>query len=136
MEENGLHYLHLKSLLPLDVYKFSGLPGLILKIYSEDGDYSFEMIELTKNTSESYINIFPTNKFIKLKKKKVETFISNFLKDPGSQNFKLVNSYGDEFDYNFSGKRDDSYKDMNDYVKGVVEKFNNPIDKKIYLLIF
>lgn len=117
-------------------YKFSGLLGLILKIYSEDGDYSFEMIELTKYTSESYIDSFQTSKFIRIKKKKVETFISNFLKDPGSQNFKLVNSYGDEFTYSFSGKKDNSYRDMNEYVKGVFEKYNNPIDHKIYLLIF
>jgi GLPGLI family protein len=117
-------------------YKFSGLPGLILKIYSEDGDYSFEMIELTKYTSESFINSFQTNRYVRIKKKKVETFISNFLKDPASQNFKLVNSYGDQFDYNFNGKKDNSYKDMNDYVKGVLEKYNNPIDKKISLLIF
>jgi GLPGLI family protein len=117
-------------------YKFSGLPGLVLKVYSEDGEYSFEMIELTKYTSESYINSFQTSRFIAIKKKKIETFISNFLKDPGSQNFKLVNSYGDSFDYNFSGKRDNSYKDMNEYVKGVFEKYNNPIDRKIDLLIF
>lgn len=117
-------------------YKFSGLPGLILKIYSEDGDYSFEMVELTKYSSESYLSLFQTSRYTKLKKKKVETFIANFLKDPGSQNFKLVNSYGDQFDYKFSGKRDNSYKDMNEYVKGVFEKYNNPIDKKIYILIF
>ncbi|MEY8761315.1 GLPGLI family protein [Chryseobacterium tongliaoense] len=117
-------------------YKFSGLPSLILKIYSEDGDYSFEMIEITKYTSESFILSFQTSKFVGLKKKKVEAFISNFLKDPGSQNFKLVNSYGDSYDYSFSGKKDKSYKDMNDSINGYLERYNNPIDKKIYLLIF
>ncbi|EJL68394.1 GLPGLI family protein [Chryseobacterium populi] len=118
------------------LYKFSGLPGLILKIYSEDGDYSFEMIEITKVTSKSFINSFQTSKFIQLKKKKIETYISTFLKDPATQNIKLVNSYGDEFDYNFSGKKDNSYKDMNNYIIEILGKYNNPIDKKIYLLIF
>ncbi|WP_299182310.1 GLPGLI family protein [uncultured Chryseobacterium sp.] len=117
-------------------YKFSGLPGLILKVSSEDGDYSFEMVELIKYTSESFINTFQTYKYIALKKEKIETFIANFLKDPGAQNFKLVNSYGDEFKYNFSGQRDNSYKDMNSYIEEVHKKYNNPMDKKIYLLIF
>ncbi len=117
-------------------YKFSGLPGLIMKVYSEDGDYSFEMIELKKNSSGSFMNSFQTSKFTRIKKQKVERFIENFFKDPGSQNFKLINSYGDEFGYNFSGQKDRSYKDMNEYVKTVLDKFDNPIDKKIYLLIF
>jgi len=117
-------------------YKFSGLPGLILKVYSEDGDYSFEMVELIKNISESYMDSFQTNKFVMVKKKKIQTFIFNFLKDPGSQNFKLVNSYGDEFGYNFSGEKDNTYREMNEYIKGVYRKYNNPIDSQIYLLIF
>ena len=117
-------------------YKFSGLPGLILKVYSEDGDYSFEMAELTKSASESYVNSFQVGKYTLIKKKKVETFISNFLKEAGARSFTLQNSYGDQFDYNFSGQKDSSYKDMNEYVKGVFEKYNNPIDKKIYILIF
>lgn len=117
-------------------YKFSGLPGLIVKICSEDGDYSFEMIKLTKYISNSYSTSFPASKYITVKKKKVETFIANFLKDPGSQNFKLVNSNGDQFNYKFSGKRDHSYNDMNDYLKEVIAKYDNPIDPKIYLLIF
>jgi GLPGLI family protein len=117
-------------------YKFSGLPGLILKIYSEDGDYNFEMIQLIKSTSDGYINTFQTSKFTRIKKKKIEKFIANFLKDPGAQNFKLVNSHGDEFGYSFSGQRDHSYHDMNDYIKEVLAKYSNPIDHKIQLLIF
>ncbi len=117
-------------------YKFSGLPGMILKVYSGDGDYSFEMVELTRHTSESYINSFQTSRYTSVKKKKVETFISNFLKEPGARSFTLQNSYGDQFDYIFSGKKDRSYKDMNDYVQGVFEKYNNPVDRKTYILIF
>jgi len=117
-------------------YKFSGLPGLILKVYSEDGDYSFEMVELTGHTSESYFHSFQAGKYTAVKKKKVEKFISNFLKEPGARSFTLQNNYGDQFDYNFSGQKDGSYKDMNDYVKGVFEKYNNPIDRKTYILIF
>lgn len=89
-----------------------------------------------KHTDVNYNDSFQRDKHAKIKKKKVVVFISNFLKDPGSQNFKLVNSYGDQFDYKFSGKKDKSYKDMNDYLKGIFEKYDNPIDNKIYLLIF
>jgi len=117
-------------------YKFSGLPGLILKVYSEDGDYSFEMIELIKSTSSGYADTFSKTKYVKISKKKADAFIFNFLKDPGSQNFKLVNTSGDQFDYKFSGSRGASYKDMNNYLKGVIKKYNNPIDGKIYILIF
>lgn len=94
------------------------------------------MIELTAYISESYINSFQTTRYTAVKKKKVETFISNFLKELGARSFTLQNSYGDRFDYKFSRSRDLSYKDMNDYVKSVFEKYNNPIDHKIYILIF
>ncbi|WP_157450665.1 hypothetical protein [Chryseobacterium sp. CCH4-E10] len=48
----------------------------------------------------------------------------------------MVNSNGDQFNYEFSGKRDNSYNDMNEYLKEVIAKYDNPIDPKIYLLIF
>ncbi|WP_312902732.1 GLPGLI family protein [Chryseobacterium taichungense] len=117
-------------------YKFSGLPGLILKIYSEDGDYNFEMVELIKGSSENFSNTFQTSRYINLKKKKIANYIANFLKDPGSHSFTLQNTYGDRFDYSFSGERNSSYREMNEYIKNVHELYNNPIDNKIYILIF
>lgn len=44
------------SEIPLFVgpYKFQGLPGLILEIHSEDGEYAFEMVTLKRNTEKAF----------------------------------------------------------------------------------
>ena len=50
-------------------YKFSGLPGLILKLESDDGDYIFSIIGIEKFRSFSNIPtyaIVPTKKFLEL----------------------------------------------------------------------
>jgi GLPGLI family protein len=118
-------------------YKFSGLPGLILKVYSEDGDYSFEMTELLKqNTADNSDNLINTKKYTTIKRQKVEVFIQNFLKEPGIQNFKLFNNFGDSFTYTYSGEKDSSYKQMNQFIRKIFSKYDNPIDKKTYILVF
>lgn len=63
-------------------YKFSGLPGLIVKVQDEKGDYSFDLMQTKKiaevqqpETRGQYINI-PKKKYTDLQKK--------FQKDPAS----------------------------------------------------
>ncbi len=63
-------------------YKFSGLPGLIVKVQDDKGDYSFDLMQTKKitevqqpSTRGQYINI-PKNKYADLQKK--------FQKDPAT----------------------------------------------------
>lgn len=116
-------------------YKFSGLPGLILKVFSEDGDYSFEMVELSKNKKHDDSKILNSQSAF-IKKKDLEKMISEFIKDPGSHNIVIMVSENDRFDYEFSGQKDEAYKDMNNYVNDLISKYDNPIDKKTYLLVY
>ena len=62
--------------------------------------------------------------------------IANFIKNPALGNITIVNESEDSYNYRFSGKKDQSYYDMKTYIEEVISKFNNPIDKKTYILIF
>ena len=63
-------------------YKFSGLPGLIVKIQDEKGDYSFDLMQ-TKKIAEMYQ---PLNRgqVISLSKSKYTEMEKKMQKDPGS----------------------------------------------------
>lgn len=115
-------------------YKFSNLPGLILKVYSVDGDYNFEMVEISKQGENLLYQ--KSGNYSAVKKSKIDGMIANFIKNPASGNITIVNESEDSYDYRFSGKKDQSYYDMKTYIEEVISKFNNPIDKKTYILIF
>ncbi len=115
-------------------YKFSNLPGLIVKIFSSEGDYIFEMVELTKLPDKNISQA--EGRYTLLKKNKIDQMIAGFLKDPASQNITVVNEAEDSYIYKFSGKKDESYYDMKNFIEETIAKYNNPIDKKTYILIF
>lgn len=115
-------------------YKFSNLPGLIVKAFSLDGDYVFDMIELKKLPKNQLRQ--PEGKYTAVKKNKIDQMISEFLKDPAAQNITIVNESQDSYSYKFNGKKDESYYDMKSFIEETIAKFDNPIDKKTYILIF
>lgn len=63
-------------------YKFSGLPGLIVKVQDEKGDYSFDLMQ-TKKIAEVY-QIQTRGQFINISKNKFVDLEKKFQKDPAS----------------------------------------------------
>jgi len=114
-------------------YKFQGLPGLITEVHSEDQDYSFEMIGLKQTKEEKNLHL---ENYKKIEKKKLQLYISEFLKDPASKKLSLKNSYGDTFDYQPTGKKDENYRSTNAFIFETFQKYNNPIDKETHILVF
>lgn len=63
-------------------YKFGGLPGLILKVEDEKGDYKFEMAESKKIAAVASVSQF--GQTIKVKKKDYDKIAKRFQDDPES----------------------------------------------------
>jgi GLPGLI family protein len=113
-------------------YIFSGLPGLVLKAESEDGDYIFEMIAIKKIENASAPETYKEN----IKKEKLSQNINNFIEDPASHRITFGNDFGDSFTYDFKGVKDQNYKATNDHIKELIQKFNNYPDKNLPILTF
>lgn len=113
-------------------YVFSGLPGLVLKAESSDGDYSFEVIEIRKINDETLLTENKEN----IKKDKLMKNISDFIKDPASHRINFRNDFGDSFTYEFGGARDASYTKTNEIIKKILQDFNNYPDKDIPIITF
>lgn len=113
-------------------YVFSGLPGLVIKAESMDGDYTFEVIEVKKINDTP---LFTENKE-NIKKEKLMKNIDDFIKDPASHRINFKNDIGDSFIYEFNGAKDESYNSANESIKKIFQKFNNYPDKDIPLITF
>lgn len=113
-------------------YKFSGLPGLIMEIYSLDGDYSFLMNGIEKK--ESHDILLP--KAIPFKNEEIERkYKLEIIKDPASQyresllqlknqNIGITVKYnGEEIKPSYTEKR--IVEDFNKWI----DKHDNPIEK-------
>lgn len=113
-------------------YVFAGLPGLVIKSESLDGDYKFEMIEIKKLDNLLPIKENKEN----IKKEKLIKNISDFIKDPAAHPINFKNDLGDSFSYEFSGVRDKNYIETNDYLNKIINKFNNYPDQDIPIITF
>ncbi|WP_128572447.1 GLPGLI family protein [Chryseobacterium sp. P1-3] len=113
-------------------YIFSGLPGLVLKAESEDGEYSFEMTAIKKTDNLFIPEVYKEN----IKKEKLSKIINDFIEDPASHRIIFSNDSGDSFTYDFKGTKDKNYKETNEYIKGLIQKFNNYPDKDIPIITF
>ncbi|WP_347218142.1 GLPGLI family protein [Chryseobacterium sp.] len=113
-------------------YIFSGLPGLVLKAESEDGDYIFEMIAIKKIENTSTPETYKEN----IKKEKLSQNIKDFIEDPASHRINFGNDFGDRFTYEFKGAKDQNYKETNERIKGFIQKFNNYPDKNLPIITF
>lgn len=112
-------------------YKFSGLPGLIVKIQDEKGDYSFDLMQ-TKKIAEIYQ---PLNRgqFITLSKSKYMDLQKKFRKDPSSF-FTSQMSGGGRGPAGGGGNRPGiDPKEMQERMKRMeaeIKSQNNPIELK------
>jgi|GEM_PF-1142346 len=113
-------------------YIFSGLPGLVIKAESIDGNYSFEAIEIKKLTDSLLLTENKEN----IKKDKLMKNIGDFIKDPASHRINFKNDFGDSFTYEFGGARDTSYNKTNEIIQKVLQDFNNYPDKDIPVITF
>lgn len=109
-------------------YKFRGLPGLIIKVEDEKGDYSFDLMQTKKITD------FPSfeNRTTPIKVKRVayEKQESSFKKDPLTY---ITNAFGQGGAGGHGGGirmqlDPDDRKQMEDRLKEEVRKNNNPIE--------
>lgn len=112
--------------VPFGPYKFGGLPGLILKIESQDNDYSFEAVEMfrvEKEIKEPKALEFKGNKLSSLKNK-IKEDPSIFLRQKLAEGFSVKVS--------FSGKEIKEKEILESYDKEVkfwMNQNNNPIEK-------
>lgn len=104
-------------------YKFSGLPGLIVKIEDEKGDYSFDLMESKKIDAPAVFNT--RGNIVKLSKKDFAKQTAVYRKDPVST-ITAGNTRG-----NFTLRMSpDQRKEMETRLKKSVTDFNNPIELK------
>lgn len=116
--------------MPEGPYLFSGLPGLILTIASQDGEYRFTAVSIQQIPEMTY-GSYKVN----IKEKKYREFIKEFASNPGLFDMNITNEYGDQMKYEFKGKKDASFLDTNEYFKTKFQKYNNPIDPGLWVLI-
>ncbi|MDX8575349.1 GLPGLI family protein [Elizabethkingia sp. HX WYD] len=109
-------------------YKFSGLPGLIVKAEDSNNDYSFDLMQ-TKKIAEPYALQNRGGQVITLKKADYQKMEKRFQDDPAS--FFSNNSGGGGFGGN-NGRRINTdpqrMKQMQDRFKEEQKKNNNPIE--------
>ncbi|WP_018675306.1 GLPGLI family protein [Riemerella columbina] len=111
-------------------YKFSGLPGLILEIYSLDNDYQFTAVAI-KNENVS-INM---PKSIDISQAQLLEFKSKIIEDPTAYLKQMLaqnKSQKISLSINFNGKEIDDKELIRNAEKNYqlfLKKYNNPIDK-------
>ena len=111
-------------------YKFSGLPGLIVKVQDSKGDYSFDLMQTKKiadvqqpQVRGQFINI-PKNKYMDMEKK--------FQKDPASFISAQRNSGGAPGGPggNRPGMDPKQMQEMQKRMEAEIKSRNNPIELK------
>lgn len=109
-------------------YKFSGLPGLVLKVEDEQGDYSFDLRESKK--IEALASTQQRGTVVKLKRKDFEKQLEKFQKDPSSF-FNSAMMGGGRPGGGTSGNRQpdpNRMREMENRIKEEIDKNNNPIE--------
>lgn len=109
-------------------YKFSGLPGLVLKVEDEQGDYSFDLRESKK--IEALASTQQRGTVVKLKRKDFEKQQDKFQKDPSSF-FNGAMMGGGRPGGGTSGNRQpdpNRMREMENRIKEEIAKNNNPIE--------
>lgn len=114
-------------------YKFSGLPGLIVKVEDSKGDYSFDLKETKK--IGALTNLSQGGNIVKVKRKDYEKQEALFRKDPasfmqtsmrGGSGISAPQSRGRSMRTPDPAQR----KQMEDRMKEEMKKNNNPIELK------
>ncbi len=110
-------------------YLFSGLPGMVYKAISSDMDYEITFVGIQKSTKTKEIKLPKTN----ITKERYSKQIKEFLENPGHHSIMYKNIWGDTFHYNFKTSSPAVIKQQEELMKKITSKFNNPIDKEMYL---
>ena len=105
-------------------YKFSGLPGLIIKVEDSKGDYSFDLKETKKIAEVQTFNL--TGNLIKLKRKDFEKQNALFKKDPVS--FMQASMSSGRGNGPLRNSDPNQRKQMEERLKDEAKKNNNPIE--------
>lgn len=109
-------------------YKFYGLPGLILEIYSKDGDYQFTMKSLTKGQFS-----WTLPKSIKVDNDALDDLKRTLIKDPSYKKRQSIQNSDYSTTISFNGKRlefDKKYYDqVNQEYWEWLKNHNNPLEK-------
>lgn len=110
-------------------YKFSGLPGLIIKVEDADGDYSFDLVQSKKIAQPAEFQGRGTT--IKLKRKDFKNQMAKFEKDPMAA-FTSGQSFGGRGGRGGGNNGPDPQrmKEMETRIKEEIAKNNNPIEKE------
>ncbi|WP_449389077.1 GLPGLI family protein [Chryseobacterium lineare] len=109
-------------------YKFSGLPGLILKIQDSEENYLFEIKSITKENNDIEHRNFGSSKVNNLTPKQWDTFWSNYRKQPS---MVLENLNTEKTTYVINGKDVNSREVKDAFNKKEWEAmsfFKNPIE--------
>lgn len=107
-------------------YKFSGLPGLIVKIEDEKGDYSFDLMESKKIDAPA--EFLTRGNVVKLSKKDFLKQNATYRKDPVSYMQSSLNSRGGRGGGNRPSPTPQDRKEQEDRLKKSIADFNNPIE--------
>ncbi|MDG4950454.1 GLPGLI family protein [Weeksellaceae bacterium KMM 9724] len=113
-------------------YKFHGLPGLILEIYSEDGDYSFSAKGIQTLKTE-----FIAPKSLKMRKASLDKYKEKLAEKPSIAFVNKMQSSGLTGSVSYNGKPISNSQVANTYDKEVKEwmkNHNNPIEKDMIWL--
>lgn len=108
-------------------YKFHGLPGLILEIYSEDGDYSFSTIGF-----QTLETTFLEPKSLKMRKASLDKYKEKLAEKPSIALKNKMQSSGLTGSVSYNGKPiSDSQiaQTFDESVKKWMKNHNNPIEK-------
>ncbi len=109
-------------------YKFRGLPGLILEIISDDGDYKFSFKGLEKIEKDIQL---PPNATL-LKPSDLQKLKQNTMKNPSAQYSSSKQGGGYSVSVSFNGKQSTEKEIIESFEKEYMEWMklhNNPIEK-------
>ncbi len=109
-------------------YKFHGLPGLILKISDDSGDYDFEVKGITKEKNDISHRSFSYKKAVELTPKQWCDFWRKYQKQPS---MILENLNTAQTTYVINGKDVNSREVKDEYNKKeseMIRNFENPIE--------
>lgn len=105
-------------------YKFSGLPGLIIKAEDTTGDFSFDLVE-TKKIAAPFELRRGRGQTVETTKEKYNKMLVRYRKDPFATIMGRMNSYG----WGRGNRNSDRMRRMRERVEKEVKEKNNLIER-------